>query len=130
MIERGPLARRSLGVEWVIDAEDCSPDALRDAKKIAGTIDAIVSALALHPVKPPLLHQFPGEGGVTALVLLAESHLTIHTFPELAAATLNIYCCRPRAALDWPKVLAEGLGARTVHVRSLVRGDAEGAGGS
>ena len=126
MTERGFFARRSLGLEWVIDAEDCSPEALRDESKILAAIDRIVGALSLHPVEKPLVHRFPGEGGITALVLLAESHLTIHTFPELGAATLNVYCCRPRAPLDWPSVLADWLGARRVQVRALVRGENPG----
>src|SRR5688572_31467663 len=99
MTERGLLDRRSLGVEWVIDAEACSPAALRDLSKIEVAIDQIVRALSLHPLRAPLVHHFPGEGGITPLVLLAESHLSIHTFPELGAATLNAYCCRPRAPL-------------------------------
>jgi S-adenosylmethionine decarboxylase len=127
MTERGLLDRRSLGVEWVIDAEGCSPAALRDLSKIEGAIDQIVRALSLHPVGAPLVHHFPGEGGITALVLLAESHLTIHTFPELGAVTLNVYCCRPRAPLDWPEVLAFSFGAGQVHVRSLTRGQPTGA---
>jgi S-adenosylmethionine decarboxylase len=127
MTQRGLLDRRSLGVEWVIDAEACSPAALRDLSKIQGVIDQIVRAMALHPVETPLVHRFPGEGGITALVLLAESHLTIHTFPELRAATLNVYCCRPRSPLDWSAVLASFFGASQVHVRSLTRGQPPGA---
>ena len=126
MNERGSLDRRSLGVEWVIDAEECSPAALRDVSKIEGVIDQIVRDLSLHPALAPLVHRFPGEGGITALVLLAESHLTIHTFPELGAATLNVYCCRPRSPLDWPAVLASFFGASRVHVRSLMRGGSSG----
>lgn len=44
-----------------------------------------------------LFHTFPstplGPGGVTATVLLAESHLCIHTWPEQAAVTLDVYVC-------------------------------------
>jgi S-adenosylmethionine decarboxylase len=44
-----------------------------------------------------LFHTFPatahGAGGVTATVLLAESHLCVHTWPETAAVTLDVYVC-------------------------------------
>lgn len=44
-----------------------------------------------------LSHRFPdteaGPGGVTATVLLAESHLCVHTWPEQAAVTLDVYVC-------------------------------------
>jgi len=39
-----------------------------------------------------LFHQFPG-GGVTGMVLLAESHIAIHTWPEKDYLTLDIYVC-------------------------------------
>jgi len=34
-----------------------------------------------------------GPGGVTATVLLAESHLCVHTWPEQAAVTVDVYVC-------------------------------------
>jgi S-adenosylmethionine decarboxylase len=44
-----------------------------------------------------LFHTFPatahGPGGVTATVLLAESHLCVHTWPEQRAVTLDVYVC-------------------------------------
>ena len=47
-----------------------------------------------------LFHRFvPAPGpenapsGITGVVLLAESHLAVHTWPELAAATLDVYVC-------------------------------------
>jgi S-adenosylmethionine decarboxylase proenzyme len=42
-------------------------------------------------------HRFPdspsGPGGMTGVLLLAESHLAIHTWPEKAAVTLDVYVC-------------------------------------
>jgi S-adenosylmethionine decarboxylase len=40
-----------------------------------------------------LFHRFPPPGGVTGVVLLAESHLAVHTWPELCAVTLDVYVC-------------------------------------
>jgi len=39
-----------------------------------------------------LFHEFDG-GGVTGTVVLAESHLAIHTWPELQSVTLDVYVC-------------------------------------
>ncbi len=33
------------------------------------------------------------QGGITGVVLLAESHLAVHTWPELGAVTLDVYVC-------------------------------------
>lgn len=86
-------------------------------------LDRIVDGMRLTVVGHTT-HHFPGEGGVTALYLLAESHLTIHTFPETGLATLNVYCCRVRPPLDWQRLLGEALGATSARVRELVRGEA------
>lgn len=90
---------------------------------VLGLLDRIVAAMDLHVVSTAV-HVFPGAGGITALYLLAESHLTIHTFPETGAATLNAYCCRPRAPAPWRALLGELLGARGVTVTEHVRGGA------
>ncbi|MBP9089140.1 MAG: S-adenosylmethionine decarboxylase, partial [Kofleriaceae bacterium] len=70
-------------------------------------------------------HQFPDPPGITAMVLLAESHLTIHTFPEAGVATLNLYCCAPTAVhhgFDWAAFCARHLGASDVQVCVADRG--------
>jgi S-adenosylmethionine decarboxylase len=112
----------SLGVEWIVDAEQCAEQRLRDADAIRRLVAVIVQRLDLHPVADAIVHCFPGEGGVTALALLSESHLAVHTFPEAGAASLNLYCCRARPAFNWPRVLDEHLGAQMVSVRALRRG--------
>jgi S-adenosylmethionine decarboxylase len=43
-----------------------------------------------------LMHRFgpaDGQSGITGVVLLAESHVAVHTWPELAAVTLDVYVC-------------------------------------
>lgn len=62
------------------------PDALR-----ALCLGA-VRASGLQPVAE-LFHRFDGGAGVTGVVLLAESHVAVHTWPELAAVTLDVYVC-------------------------------------
>ncbi|MEO6418583.1 MAG: S-adenosylmethionine decarboxylase [Polyangiaceae bacterium] len=113
-----------LGIEWVIDAEGCDAASLRDEPKVAQFLEGIVRVLALTVAKPPVLHRFEGEGGITALLLLSESHLAIHTFPEHKALTLNLYCCKPRPPFDWALSLRETFGATNVTVRELTRGEA------
>lgn len=44
-----------------------------------------------------LFHRFPAPGGVTGVVLLAESHLAVHTWPELRSVTLDVYVCNLHA---------------------------------
>jgi S-adenosylmethionine decarboxylase len=110
-----------VGQEWIVDATGCDPDALRDLTRLRTLINTIVDELALKPVGEPLWHKFPGEGGVTGLVLLSESHLACHTYPEFGAATFNLYCCRERPDWPWQEQLQSRLGATHVDVRTVRR---------
>ncbi|MEN9762486.1 MAG: polyamine aminopropyltransferase [Pseudomonadota bacterium] len=74
----------------------CSAELLTDAAELASLCrDAVVQAgLTLVDEK---YHTFPDHdgqpGGVTGAVLLAESHLAVHTWPERGGVTLDVYVC-------------------------------------
>jgi S-adenosylmethionine decarboxylase len=69
------------------------------------------------------LHGF-GEGqGVTGVALLAESHISIHTWPEHGYAAVDIFLCAPRHDLEAAlAVIAGALGAQDVQQQLIVRG--------
>jgi S-adenosylmethionine decarboxylase len=109
------------GIEWLVDAFGCSPERLRDRKSVIALLDRIVLVMDLNVIGT-VVHEFEVEGGITAMYLLAESHLAIHTFPESSTITLNTYCCSPRKPAPWRELCAEVLGATDVTVTELVRG--------
>jgi len=113
-----------LGTEWIVDAHGCDPDALGSCAVLGQLFERIVGELNLHPVREPAWHVFPGRGGITGLLLLAESHLTCHTFPERGFAAFNLYSCRTPQEWPWAERLGEALGAADVHIRSVPRGRA------
>ena len=116
------LSDIALGTEWIVDAHGCDPSLLRCSATLGRLFDRIVHELVLHPVAEPVWHVFPGAVGITGVLLLSESHLACHTFPERGFAAFDLYCCRPSQPWPWEERLAEALGAGRVHVRSLPRG--------
>jgi S-adenosylmethionine decarboxylase len=110
------------GIEWMIDAHGCRPDALRSRSTLEALFVRVIAELQLRPLTAPVWHEFAGEGGITGVVLLSESHLTCHTFPEAGFAAINLYCCRPRERWAWELVLSDALGATDVQVRCEPRG--------
>jgi S-adenosylmethionine decarboxylase len=108
----------------LVDAYGCDPDRLRSEGALASVFDAAVADLGLHPLQSAQWHRFPGEGGITGFLLLSESHLTVHTFPERGFAAFDLYCCRSRADWPWAERLRDALGAVRVDVRAQPRGHA------
>ncbi len=111
-----------LGTEWLVDAEGCSAEILRNIDAVRGVCEEVIADLALRIVGDAMWHQFPQPGGVTGLYLLSESHLACHTFPETGLATFNLYCCRPRPPFAWDQRLRTLLDAHRVTVRTATRG--------
>jgi S-adenosylmethionine decarboxylase len=111
------------GEAWAVDAFGCDPTRLRSSDALASVFRALVDEVGLHPLREPVWHAFPEPGGVTGFLLLRESHLAVHTFPERGFAAFDLYCCRPRAAWRWGERLAHHLGADRVVVRRLARGE-------
>lgn len=109
------------GVEWLVEAHGCDAARLRDPQALDTVFRELIADLSLRPVAPTQWHVFPGEGGVTGLCMLAESHLAVHTFPEHQSLCLNLFCCRERSDWDFPGRLAALLGASRVEVRRLAR---------
>ena len=109
------------GMEWIVEARGCSPEALRDLGSIRRLFSKIISDLQLHPVGEPQWHQFAHPSGITGMCMLAESHLTCHTFPEYGSVCLNLFCCREREEWDFDSHLRLLLGATEVSVRRVKR---------
>ena len=111
------------GTEWVVDAHGCDPRALRSREVLEGVFRRVVADLGLRAAGEAVWRVFPAEGGVTGLLLLTESHLACHTFPERGFAAFNLYCCRPREEWPWRDRLQEALSAEEVTVRRMARGE-------
>ena len=82
------------GLHLTADLRQCAPDtlALTDPAALRQLCLQAVADSGLHAVAE-LFHRFPAPGGVTGVVLLAESHLAVHTWPELGGVTLDVYVC-------------------------------------
>jgi len=112
-----------VGTEWLIEAFDCEAEKLREVETLREVFSRLVADLNLKILGTGFWHQFDGERGVTGLVALTESHLACHTYPEYKTATFNLYCCRTRPAWNWEANLKELLGAKTVNVQTIERGN-------
>jgi S-adenosylmethionine decarboxylase len=110
-----------VGTEWLVEAVGCEPNLLRDEGVVRSIMDAVIRDLALQPLGS-VWHKFAGEGGVTGVIALTESHLACHTYPEHGTATFNLYCCRERQEWNWCANLSGSLKAKSVSINRIERG--------
>src|SRR4026207_2523526 len=115
-----------VGTEWLIEATGCDKAVLRDENAIRSVMSSVIADLGLRSIGS-VWHKFEGEGGVTGLIALTESHLACHTYPEHGTATFNLYCCRTRPEWDWESNLKTLLGAEKVSVSKIERGEGNAA---
>ena len=122
------------GLHLTADLQDCqcAPRWLLDAAALGAACVDAVEAAGLQAVGH-LFHTFPatsdGPGGVTATVLLAESHVCVHTWPEKKTVTLDVYVCNfggdhSARARQLMAALVERFAPEWTEQRSLDRGDA------
>jgi S-adenosylmethionine decarboxylase len=91
----------------------------------AEAIDSLLRRAALAAGATILhshFHSFGPQHGVTGVLLLAESHISIHTWPEQGFAALDIFMCgaaAPRAALD---IVTTALAPARTALHAVARG--------
>src|SRR6266702_8059490 len=120
-IERGTTGLNALGRHLLLELFDCDSDAINNLENVKG---ALVEAAkrAQATIVDVVFHEF-NPFGVSGVVVIAESHLTIHTWPEYRYAAVDIFSCgdilQPEIAARY---LVEQFGADRTSVVEMQRG--------
>ena len=120
---------RSLSRHGLLDLYGCNPALLRDEGRLK-TILAAAAEAAQATVLDSRFHTFGGAGGVTGVLLLAESHISIHTWPEYGFAAVDVFLCGRMPSENARRVLEEALGAERAEWRNIPRGNAASVAGN
>jgi S-adenosylmethionine decarboxylase len=114
---------RCAGAHLIVDLYDA--DRLDDVDHIEDALRRCVAAagatlLHIH------LHHFEPNGGVSGVAVLAESHISIHSWPEANYAAIDIFMCGSADPDACIPVLREAFAAKRVAVSELLRGQVVG----
>lgn len=113
-----------LGHHWIVELTGCDPAALAEVPRVErAMLDAAAAAGATV-----LGRQFHGfqPHGVSGFVVIAESHLSVHTWPEHGYAAVDLFTCGASVRADAAIAhLAAAFGG-TPTVRELARGPGKG----
>ena len=81
----------ALGVHYLIECSACKPELLSNKEILISTMEKVASDAGAHVVET-MIHQF-NPHGLSGIVVIAESHLAIHTWPEHNYAAIDIFTC-------------------------------------
>jgi len=111
----------ALGTHLLVELRDCNPKIIKDLAKVK---NALVSAAkeAKATIIDISFHEF-NPFGISGMVIIAESHLSIHTWPEYGYAAVDIFTCgdliKPEVAASF---LIKEFESRTPSIVELKRG--------
>lgn len=86
------------GPHLLMEASGCDRSTLEDTQLITTLLDNLPNKMGMTKIFPPHVFTYHGEvpddWGVSGIVLIAESHLAFHTFPEKGFLTVDIFSCK------------------------------------
>lgn len=111
----------ALGRHLLLELFDCDSDAINSLEAVKGAlIEAAKRAQAT--IVDVVFHEF-NPFGISGVVVIAESHLSIHTWPEYRYAAVDIFSCgevlQPEIAANY---IIEQFGAERASVVEMQRG--------
>ncbi|MBQ7264237.1 MAG: adenosylmethionine decarboxylase [Synergistaceae bacterium] len=108
------------GVHFIVEASGCD-DTITNVVRLQDTL--VEAARRAHAqVWSVSFNRFP-PNGVRGVVVISESHLSVHTWPEASYMALDIYTCgaktEPMVAVQY---VLEQVSAKHIHITEITRG--------
>lgn len=117
------------GPHLTLDLYGCDKQKLADRDFIFKVLNEMPEMVGMNKFSEPQVTEVPEQGensfdrgGITGFVILVESHMSIHTFPEDGYASFDIFSCKDFNTSNAAKILMELLEAEKVEKNFIVRG--------
>lgn len=108
------------GRHLILDLYDCDPGILDDYEELQRLLEASL-VMANATILRIIGEKFKPQG-VTLLALLAESHASVHTWPEIGYCAIDLYTCGDKTQTHRAaEFLKKKLKAKTTEQKELVR---------
>lgn len=110
----------------IVDGFGADRGKLQDLEFLFNLLDQYPSQIGMTKIMPPYVFRYhsakPEDWGLSGFVLIAESHISIHTFPERAYINIDVFSCKPFDADAAIAFMKEQFDLAYVSARVLERG--------
>ena len=110
----------------VIDGHGGDAEALQNHDLIFDFLDTLPDRIGMTKMIPPQVYTYhgqkPQDWGVSGFVLIAESHISVHTFPDRRHVNIDIFSCKSFDAAECAKIVESSFGLTNVNSNILERG--------
>ena len=93
--------QQAFGLHLTLDGYGCDREALADLLKTYQFLDEIPAAIGMTRIMAPFIIEYrpppgtpPADWGLRGAVLIAESHIAVHTYPDQGRLHLDIFSCK------------------------------------
>jgi S-adenosylmethionine decarboxylase len=109
----------------IIDGYGGDPDQLSDENVVRVILDQYPGMMGMTKITQPKVLEYrgtkPEDWGVSGYVMIAESHISMHTFPERGLVWADIFSCKDFDAEPVLEDFKQRFGLQTLDVRTLER---------
>ena len=110
----------------VVDGYGATPEKLQDTDLVYRFLDEYPQAIGMTKIVPPQVYTYhgktPEDWGVSGFVIIAESHISIHTFPDRQYVNIDIFSCKDFDATSSLSIVKRTFSLPEVKVWTLERG--------
>lgn len=110
----------------IVDGSGADRDKLQDLEFLFDLLDHYPSQIGMTKIMPPYVFRYhgvnPHDWGLSGFVLIAESHISIHTFPERGYLNIDIFSCKEFDTLAAVDYMKRQFGIAQASSRVLERG--------
>ena len=114
------------GPHLTMDMYGCNRKKLKDINFVYNFLSEMPELVGMTKIMPPYTFSYSGlkpeDWGVSGIVLIAESHISIHTFPEKGYASADIFSCKEFDVESASDIIASKFEAKTYERNFLMRG--------
>lgn len=109
------------GEHFLVSYSDCDHEALTNLKVLEQTL-LLAAEKSGASILKSCSWEFLPENGFTMVILLSESHASIHSYPEFNACFVDLFTCGEKCSSEYfDQVMRDYLKPKTVHGRTLIR---------